>query len=160
MFVQRPAAWAIFYLTDSSIMTTLTTKQPQLQSKGKSDVLQFGGTDSLDMDRLLQSMFDHSFMSKNQALQRWSAVTIPNLVAQRSTCLAANNLAAAVASGEEYPPLLQMHLFLDLLISTGIFSAVSLEQKMPTRGHMRPAHWEPYWWLCARLIPVMICCKK
>jgi hypothetical protein len=120
LFVQEQAARAIFYLTDPSILSTLEAKQQQLQGDNNKEDFKVGGGECLDMDRTLRNVLDHSSMSKNPALQRWSAASIRNLVVedQRRACMAANDIAAAVASGEDGSSY-AYESFLDQLVSTG-----------------------------------------
>lgn len=134
LFVQEQAARAMFYLTDASILATLEAKQEQLQhqqsnrdnattnedSDEDNQEFKFGGVESLDMDRTLRNMLDHSSVSKNPALQRWSAASIRNLVVedQRRACMATNDVAAELASGQGSCSL-GYESFLDQLVSTG-----------------------------------------
>jgi hypothetical protein len=119
LFVQEQAARTMFYLTDSQILSSLMEKHGQL-SKSNSDDEEYGSGDSLDIPRTLRNTLDHSSMSKNHNLQRWSAATVRNLVLedQRRACLAINEVAAKVASGEA-PGKLEYESFMDQLVSTG-----------------------------------------
>jgi hypothetical protein len=119
LFIQEKAAQAMFYLTDSQVMSTLMSKHSQLKSS-KEDDEEYGTLESLDIPRTLRNVLDHSSMSKNPNLQRWSAATVRNLIMedQRRTCLAINDVAARVASGEP-PSSLEYESFLDSLVSTG-----------------------------------------
>eukprot|EP00980_Cylindrotheca_fusiformis_P020255 scaffold7328_cov145-Cylindrotheca_fusiformis.AAC.3 len=114
LFVQEQAAQAIFHLTDSQVLSALMAETNVSGSKDE------GMIDALDIQRTLRNMLDHSSTSKNPNLQRWSAATVRNLVIedQRRACLAINDVAARVASGE---PLvgLDYESFLDQLASTG-----------------------------------------
>lgn len=115
LFVQEQAAQAMFYLTDSQILSSLMSKRNDIRSDED-----LGTVDSLDMQRTLRNMLDHSSTSKNPNLQRWSAATVRNLVLedQRRSCLAINDVAARVASGEP-PAGLDYESFLDQLAATG-----------------------------------------
>ena len=120
LFVQEQAAQTIFYLTDSQVMSSLMSKHSEMARTDDDDDEEYGTVDSLDILRTLRSMLDHSSMSKNPNLQRWSAATVRNLVIedQRRTCLAINDVAARVASGEP-PSSLEYESFLDQLVTTG-----------------------------------------
>jgi hypothetical protein len=116
LFVQEQAAQAMFYLTDGQILSSLMAKRSQM---AESDD-ELGSVDSLDIQRTLRNMLDHSSMSKNPNLQRWSAATVRNLIVedQRRACLAINDVAARIASGEPLTNL-EYESFLDQLVSTG-----------------------------------------
>jgi hypothetical protein len=122
LFVQEKAAQTLFYLTDSQIMSTLAAKHGELSrtSKDEEEEEALGDVDALDIQRTLRNMLDHSSMSKNPNLQRWSAATVRNLVMedQRRATLAINDVAARVASGEP-PSSLEYESFLDSLVATG-----------------------------------------
>jgi hypothetical protein len=123
LFVQEQAAQTVFYLTDSQVMSSLTRKHSEMvrsDDDGDDDDEDYGTVESLDIHRTLRNMLDHSSMSKNPNLQRWSAATVRNLVIedQRRACLAINEVAARVASGEP-PPALEYESFLDQLVTTG-----------------------------------------
>jgi hypothetical protein len=122
LFVQEQAARAMFYLTDGSILASLETKRNELQSKHDQEDEEYGGLECLDMDRTLRNMLDHSSVSKNPALQRWAAACIRNLVVvdERRACMAANDVAAAMASGESIDENEYLYTsFLEQLVSTG-----------------------------------------
>jgi hypothetical protein len=116
LFVQEQAAQAMFHLTDSQILSSLMAKRSEMSGRDED----LGGVDSLDVQRTLRNMLDHSSTSKNPNLQRWSAATVRNLVVedQRRACLAINDVAAKVASGEALAAL-EYESFLDQLASTG-----------------------------------------
>ena len=137
LFVQEQAAKTIFYLTDSSIMSGLVAEQSRLQDKHPDE--DFGGIEALDMQRCIRNLLDHSSDSKNPNLQRWAASSIRNLVVedQRRTTMAANDIAAAIASGEEVGAL-SYESFLDQMISTGgvmILCSLIAADDPDTRAH-------------------------
>lgn len=118
LFVQEKAAQVMFYLTDSQILSSIAQKHHEHTST--EDVSDFGNSDSLDLQRCLRNMLDHSSNRKNPNLQRWATATIRNLVIedQRRACLAINEVAARVSSGEQAFSL-EYESFLDQLVSTG-----------------------------------------
>lgn len=118
LFIQEQAAQAIFYLTDSSMLTSLIPKQSQLRDELPNQ--DFGGVNSLDLPRAFRSMLDHSSASKNPNLQRWATACIGNLVVedQRRTTIGSNDVAAAIATGQDRPDV-TYESFLDQLVSTG-----------------------------------------
>jgi hypothetical protein len=100
LFVQEQAARAMFYLTDSSILSTLEVKQEQLHSK--SDDTTHGGVDCLDMDRALCSMLDHLSSQQESSIATMVGGLDSKLGGGRSTtCMAAKDIAAANASGQD-----------------------------------------------------------
>ena len=118
LYVQEQAAQAMFYLTDAQILSSLMSKRSELSRSDEDEEL--GSVDSLDVQRTLRNVLDHSSNSKNPNLQRWAAATVRNLVLedQRRTCLAINDNAARVASGEPLTAL-EYESFLEQLVSTG-----------------------------------------
>jgi len=127
LFVQEQAARTIFYLTEAKTVLAAQRKQAELQSRHVSaddggeagDSAPLGGVEDLDLRRAVRSLLDHSSASKNPNLQRWSAATIQNVIAedQRRACLDLNDVAAAVASGESSS--ISYESVLDELVSTG-----------------------------------------
>ena len=117
LFVQEQAAQAMFYLTDPQAISSVMRKHSEISM---NDTDEYGTVDSLDIHRTLRSMLDHSSVSMNPNLQRWSAATVRNLVLedQRRACLAINDVAARLASGEA-PSALGYESFLEQLVSTG-----------------------------------------
>merc|ERR1740117_1698434 len=81
---------------------------------------ELGDLDSLDIQRALRNVLDHSSLSKNPNLQRWSAATVRNLILedQRRSCLAVNEVAARMSSGEAGSSL-EYDSLLDQMVSTG-----------------------------------------
>jgi hypothetical protein len=118
LFVQEQAARVVFYLTDSQTVSSVTRASNESYSDS-NDESSAGSMDDLDVHRALRNMLDHS-SSKHVTLQRWAAASIKNLVLedQRRTCLAVNDIAAAVASGETASEL-SYTSFLDELIASG-----------------------------------------
>jgi FYVE zinc finger/WW domain len=115
LFVQEKATQVTFYLTESQVMSSVQGKHDSMKSDEE-----LGDSDSLDIQRCLRSMIDHSSSSTNPNLQRWATATVRNLVLedQRRTCLAINEVAAKVASGEPASsPAYES--FLGQLVSTG-----------------------------------------
>mmetsp|Transcript_17915 Transcript_17915/g.27692 ORF Transcript_17915/g.27692 Transcript_17915/m.27692 type:complete len:2216 (+) Transcript_17915:60-6707(+) len=138
LFVQEQAARAIFYLTESTVMTSLVTKLASGSSSDSRDAI--GDMESMDIHRALRSMLDHVSVSKNPALQRWAAASIRNLITedQRRTCLAINDVAAAIASGEEHDGMIAYDSFLPQLVSTGgvmILCSIIGADDADTRAH-------------------------
>ncbi|CAJ1956999.1 unnamed protein product [Cylindrotheca closterium] len=115
LFVQEKAAQAMFYLTESQILVSMMQTRGEFSQTVESDPL-----DSLDIQRTIRNMLDHSSVNKNPHLQRWATATIRNLILedQRRACLAINEVAAKVASGES-PGSLAYESILDQLVSTG-----------------------------------------
>jgi hypothetical protein len=142
MFIQEQAAQAMFYLTDSQMLSTLMQKHSEA-SRSNDDDDDLGDLDSLDIQRALRNMLDHSSSTKNPNLQRWSAATVRNLVLedQRRACLAINDVAARVASGEP-PSSLEYETLLDQLVSTGgvmILCSLIGADDSDTRAHATAA---------------------
>eukprot|EP00538_Stauroneis_constricta_P006061 CAMPEP_0119545386 /NCGR_PEP_ID=MMETSP1352-20130426/137_1 /TAXON_ID=265584 /ORGANISM="Stauroneis constricta, Strain CCMP1120" /LENGTH=2173 /DNA_ID=CAMNT_0007589921 /DNA_START=145 /DNA_END=6666 /DNA_ORIENTATION=+ len=146
LFVQEQAARALFYLTEPQTVASLLKRGGQASSSrtgndGDDDDDDEGrGTiASLDILRTLKSMLDHSSMTKNIHLQRWSAATIRNLVAedQRRACMSINEHAGRIASGEP-PGKLQYTSLVDQLIGTGgiiILCSLVGSDDSDTRAH-------------------------
>jgi hypothetical protein len=67
-------------------------------------------------------MLDHASATGNPNLQRWSAATLKNLIFedQRRACLAVNEIAAFVASGETVP-----YLSWFVNVEVGMFGSTS-----------------------------------
>jgi len=144
LFVQEQAAQAMFYLTDAQILSSLMQKHSEISRSSKDDDDDdLGDLDSIDIQRALRNVLDHSSMSKNPNLQRWSAATVRNLVLedQRRACLAINDVAARVASGEP-PSKLDYESLLDQLVSTGgimILCSLIGADDSDTRAHATAA---------------------
>ena len=147
LFVQEQAARTMFYLTDAQVLSSLIRKHSELSSSKSrnddDDDCELGNIDSLDIHRCLRNVLDHSSMSKNPNLQRWAAATVRNLVMedQRRACLAINDVAARVASGETANRL-EYDSFLDSLISTGgimILCSLVGADDSDTRAHATAA---------------------
>ncbi|KAL3919643.1 MAG: hypothetical protein SGILL_003654 [Bacillariaceae sp.] len=142
LFVQEKAAEAMFYLTDGQILSSLMSKHSEV-SRNYDDDEELGDLDSLDIQRALRNVLDHASNSKNPNLQRWAAATVRNLVNedQRRACLAVNDVAARVASGQEPPPL-EYESFMDDLVQTGgvmILSSLIGADDSDTRAHATAA---------------------
>lgn len=120
LFVQEKAAQTLFYLTDPQIVVALLQKQDRVENSNGVTDEEFGKVESLDMQRCLRNMLDHSSTRNNPNLQRWSTATVRNIVIedQRRACMAINEVAANVASGDAHSPL-QYESFLEQLVSTG-----------------------------------------
>ncbi|KAG7362774.1 WW domain containing protein [Nitzschia inconspicua] len=145
LFVQEQAAQALFYLTDAQILSTLMQKHSELSrnNKDNDDEDELGDLDSLDIQRALRNVLDHASNSKNPNLQRWSAATVRNLVLedQRRACLAINDVAARVASGEP-PSKLEYESLMEQLVSTGgimILCSLIGADDSDTRAHATAA---------------------
>lgn len=115
LFVQEKAAQAMFYLTESQVLASMMETRDKFSHTIESDPL-----DALDLQRTIRNMLDHSSVNKNPHLQRWATATIRNLILedQRRACLAINEVAAKVASGEPVGSLAYESI-LDQLVSTG-----------------------------------------
>jgi len=115
LFVQEKAAQAMFYLTESQMLASMTEKRDEFPYTNESDPLEY-----LDIQRTIRNMLDHSSVNKNPHLQRWATATIRNLILedQRRACLSINEVAAQVASGEPVGSLAYESI-LDQLVSTG-----------------------------------------
>ena len=154
LYVQEQAAQAMFYLTDSQVLSTLMEKHSELMSKRMSstrsrdstdsdDDDELGDLDSLDIQRALRNVLDHASNSKNPNLQRWSAATVRNLIVedQRRSCLAVNEVAARLATGEASASL-EYESLLDQLVSTGgimILCSLIGADDSDTRAHATAA---------------------
>eukprot|EP00529_Nitzschia_sp_RCC80_P002265 CAMPEP_0113516958 /NCGR_PEP_ID=MMETSP0014_2-20120614/41926_1 /TAXON_ID=2857 /ORGANISM="Nitzschia sp." /LENGTH=2154 /DNA_ID=CAMNT_0000413969 /DNA_START=305 /DNA_END=6769 /DNA_ORIENTATION=- /assembly_acc=CAM_ASM_000159 len=149
LFVQEKAAEAMFYLTDASSLSTLMQKHSEVSlARRKSgddddDEEELGDLDSLDIQRALRNFLDHASNSKNPNLQRWSAATVRNLILedQRRACLAVNDVAARVASGEPASGVGYESLLDDLIQTGGIMILCSLigADDSDTRAHATAA---------------------
>lgn len=147
LFVQEKAAEAMFYLTDASTLSTLMQKHAAVSSarrkSGEDDDDELGDLDSLDIQRALRNFLDHASNSKNPNLQRWSAATVRNLILedQRRACLAINDVAARVASGESPSGVGYESLLEDLVQTGGIMILCSLiaADDSDTRAHATAA---------------------
>lgn len=150
LFVQEKAAEAMFYLTDATILSTLMQKHSEVErarSNNNSDnddgLDGLGDLDALDIQRALRNFLDHASNSKNPNLQRWSAATVRNLILedQRRACLAVNDVAAQVASGEP-PSGVEYESLLEQLVSTGgimILCSLIGADDSDTRAHATAA---------------------
>jgi len=154
LYVQEQAAQAMFYLTDAQILSTLMQKHSELESKRMSstrskdstdtdDDDELGDLDSLDIQRALRNVLDHASNSKNPNLQRWSAATVRNLIVedQRRSCLAVNEVAARLATGEASASL-EYESLLDSMVSTGgimILCSLIGADDSDTRAHATAA---------------------
>lgn len=113
LFVQEKAAQVMFYLVEPRVISSIRSKE----GDSTNDI---DGAAALDIQRCLRNMIDHSSSTKNPNLQRWATATVRNLVVedQRRSCLAINEVAARIASGE-VSPAPEYESFLDQLVSTG-----------------------------------------
>ena len=138
LFVQEKAAQVMFYLSEAHIISSLTR-----QSGGRGDDSEVRDAESFDMQRCLRNMIDHSSSAKNPNLQRWATATVRNLVVedQRRTCLAINEVAERVASGEQVASL-DYESFLGTLVSSGgimILCSLIGADDSDTRAHATSA---------------------
>jgi len=154
LFVQEQAAQAMFYLTDAHILSTLMQNYSELTAKNMSstrsrdsndsdDDDELGDLDSLDIQRALRNVLDHASNSKNPNLQRWSAATVRNLIVedQRRSCLAVNEVAARLATGEGIASL-DYESLLEQMVSTGgimILCSLIGADDSDTRAHATAA---------------------
>jgi len=154
LYVQEQAAQAMFYLTDAQVLSTLMTKYSELTARRMSstrsrdstdsdDDDELGDLDSLDIQRALRNVLDHASNSKNPNLQRWSAATVRNLIVedQRRSCLAVNEVAARLATGEASASL-EYESLLDQMVSTGgimILCSLIGADDSDTRAHATAA---------------------
>mmetsp|Transcript_13508 Transcript_13508/g.31750 ORF Transcript_13508/g.31750 Transcript_13508/m.31750 type:complete len:2174 (+) Transcript_13508:146-6667(+) len=154
LYVQEQAAQAMFYLTDAQILSTLMEVHSNLNAKRMSstrsrdssesdDDEELGDLDSLDIQRALRNVLDHASNSKNPNLQRWSAATVRNLIVedQRRSCLAVNEVAARLATGEGSASL-EYESLLDQMVSTGgimILCSLIGADDSDTRAHATAA---------------------
>ena len=135
LFIQEKAVQVIFYLTEPHVISSLQGKlDTMISNEG------LGDADSLDIQRCLGSLIDHSSSSTNPNLQRWAAATVRNLVVedQRRTCLAINEVAAKIASGESASAP-AYETFLGQLVSTGgimILCSLIGADDSDTRAHV------------------------
>lgn len=115
LFVQEKAAQAMFYLSESQVLASMMEKRDRVSHSDESEPLE-----SLDIQRTVRNMLDHSSVNKNPHLQRWATATIRNLILedQRRACLAINEVAARTASGESVGSL-SYDSIIDQLVSTG-----------------------------------------
>lgn len=145
LFVQEKAAQVMFYLTEGHIISALTRKSRALTpSAGRGDNnIEVRDVESFDMQRCLRNMIDHSSLAKNPNLQRWATATVRNLVVedQRRTCLAINEVAERVASGEPVASP-DYESFLSALVSSGgimILCSLIGAEDSDTRAHATSA---------------------
>lgn len=128
LYVQEQAARIIFYLTESKTAMSTMTKEPDR-------------LDALDMARSIRNVLDHATNDKNANLQRWAAASLKNLVVedQRRACLAVNDVAAAVAMGEESLPPLSYESVLEAnVVQTGgvlLLGSLISSHDSDTRAH-------------------------
>ncbi len=140
LFVQEKAAQTIFYLTETHIMTSFANKRDELRLsfEGSGDI-ESGDVRALDIQRCLRNMIDHSSTTKNPNLQRWSTASVRNLVMEdhRLTCLAINEVAERVASGEPASAPDYESFLGNLVSSGGIMILCSLigAEDSDTRAH-------------------------
>ena len=154
LYVQEQAAQAMFYLTDAQILSTLMEVHSNLSAKRMSstrsrdstdsdDDEELGDLDSLDIQRALRNVLDHASNSKNPNLQRWSAATVRNLIVedQRRSCLAINEVAARLATGEASASLEYESLLEEMVSTGGIMILCSLigADDSDTRAHATAA---------------------
>ena len=131
LFVQEQAAKALFYLTEPSVLSSLPEK--------KDDDRDYGNSDDLDLPHALRNVLDHATTSSssnsynstttNPNLQRWAAACVRHLMVEdvRRATLAANEVAAKVASGEPpAPPTYTSQLIPELQQTGGIVLLCSL----------------------------------
>jgi FYVE zinc finger len=138
LFIQEKAVQVIFYLTEPQVISSFQGKLDTMTSDE-----QLGDADSLDIQRCLESIIDHSSSSTNPNLQRWATATVRNLVVedQRRTCLAINEVAAKIASGESASAP-EYESFLGKLVSTGgimILCSLIGADDSDTRAHVTGA---------------------
>ena len=123
LYVQEQAARTVCYLTDAKV--TQHVEHDRM----------------LDIPRAMRNMLDHSSTTRNPNLQRWSAACLTHLIQedQRRSCLAVNDVAAAVASGEQRSaPSVAYESFLEQLLSTGgimILGSLVGTDDADTRAH-------------------------
>lgn len=121
LFVQEKAAQVIFYLTESHVMSYVSRKRFELKTPSEgSGEGELGDIGSLDTQRCMRNMIDHSSTAKNPNLQRWATACVRNLVIedQRRTCHAINEVAVRASSGEPVSSP-DYESFLDGIVSTG-----------------------------------------
>jgi hypothetical protein len=149
LFVQEQAARTIYYLTEPDTLKKLLQQSSSSPSNNSNSNSSEYDPDedhddptvqvsALDLHRTLRNMLDHSSMSKNPNLQRWSAATVRNLIAEdeRRTCMALNEQAGALATGETTTA--EYESFLDSLVSTGgimILCSLMGTEDADTRAH-------------------------
>lgn len=144
LFVQEKAAQVMFYLTEGHVISSTTRRSGGLVASGGSgDKNDFQDIESFDMQRCLRNMIDHSSSAKNPNLQRWATATVRNLVVedQRRTCLAINEVAERVASGEHVASP-DYESFLGTLVSSGgimILCSLIGAEDSDTRAHATSA---------------------
>ena len=136
LFVQEQAAKALFYLTEPSVLSSLPEK-----TSSKEDDRDYGTQEDLDLPHALRNVLDHATTSSssqssyhnstttNPNLQRWAAACVRHLIVEdvRRATLAANEVAAKVASGEPpSPPSYTSQLIPELQHTGGIVLLCSL----------------------------------
>ena len=130
LYVQEQAARIIFYLTEPKTVTAI------LGTDSGADRLE-----ALDLGRAVRNVLDHATNERNPNLQRWSAACLKNLVLedQRRACLAVNDVAAAVAIGEERLPALSYESILEVnVVQTGgmlLLGSLIASHDSDTRAH-------------------------
>jgi hypothetical protein len=144
LFVQEKAAQVMFYLTEAHIISSLNRQNGVAIASGRrSENNEVRDAESVDMQRCLRNMIDHSSSAKNPNLQRWATATVRNLVVedQRRTCLAINEVAERVASGEKVASP-DYESFLGTLVSSGgimILCSLIGAEDSDTRAHATSA---------------------
>lgn len=88
LYVQEQAARILCYLTEQGVALAL-------EQNGAD-------TKNLDWSRTIRNLLDHSSTTQNPNLQRWSTAALQHLIIQdeRHACMAINEQAALVASGQ------------------------------------------------------------
>ncbi|GKY98814.1 hypothetical protein MPSEU_000837500 [Mayamaea pseudoterrestris] len=164
LYVQEQATKILFYLTEPKTIAAVLQQVPALKKSesvdnkdkddGKTDDDGDSGEDQkrihpvelLDLHRAIRSILDHaSSNSKYVNLQRWSAACLVNLILedQRRACMAINDSAAMIASGQEPRMnaggnIFGYTTFLEELISTGgvlMLTSMVATDDSDTRAH-------------------------
>jgi FYVE zinc finger/WW domain len=130
LYVQEQAARTLFYLTEPKTIAAVLEQQQRQEQRGAGDENKNNidaesieeGVNALDLPRCIRNTLDHASNEKNQSLQRWSAACLKQLVLedQRRACAAMNDVAAAIATGDNNSnAALSYESFLPELINTG-----------------------------------------
>jgi len=128
LYVQEQAARIIFYMTENKTVTSVMSKEPDR-------------LEALDLGRAIRNVLDHATNERNPNLQRWGAACLKNLVIedQRRACLAVNDVASAVAVGEESLPPLSYESVLEAnVVQTGgvlLLGSLIASHDSDTRAH-------------------------
>lgn len=142
LFVQEQAAKILFYLTEPQVMRVASNSiSVDSTDDDDDDNSSLHPVELLDLHRIMPILLDHASSGcKNVNLQRWTAASLKQLILEdeRRACMAINEMAAMIASGQEPPESLSYASFVQDLISTGgimILTTLIATEDSDTRAH-------------------------